>query len=307
MAFRLGPGHLLHYLRLRQVSARGDIGALLDEMRRLSSSAAFRPPSTRFAPLREAIARLTDIELAHDFPERMATECGRYRVEQVVHGIAPPEVFGDLATCEEEEILAAAVGEGRGAVVFSAHMCHANYVPNKLRALGFPAKCLVNWSEARRSRVSWVDRLVLPNHHRELSNRRYSLSVSESFVHIIAHISHGGVLVVLGDGRGAAHTSLPFLGGTWKFAAGFHELLHRMRTPTVTAAVRRDETGRPVIRLGSFPPTAAPDEGVRSYRSLLDTWVREAPECWRHLGPFLADAQGPGYFPTDGPSAGARG
>ncbi len=187
--------------------------------------------------------------------------------------------------------LQAALAEGRGVLVATAHYGAKQLLQVALPAAGFTV-CQLNY-HAPPERLTYVQRAVAQRLRRGIES-----SLRVTFIPARGHLrraveclQQGHVLIVAGDGSGveehrtASDRTFPFLGGSLRVPTGIASLAERMHAPVVPAFVVR-EGWRHRILLGPILRSGQGRDLLADYIALLERRVRERPDLWEFWEEF---------------------
>lgn len=261
----------------------------------MAAFAALRPKY--LAAVAGNMARILGLPPDHPRAQAMAMRALRQHsrawVDFVLFGQRPPEeALRHFARIEGEAHLEAALAEGRGVILLTAHL--GNY---ELGGLLLRARGLSLHTVYKPDRFEAVERL-----RTELRTRSgvVGIPVGEGFatLPLVKVLREGGLAGLQGD-RDFSMNGLPvpFFGREAPFPRGPWELAAMTGAPVVPAYFFTDEDHRFHARFE--PPIwvsgergarmASMEAGLRAYVEGLEALVRERPDQWYCFYPFWDD------------------
>ena len=243
-------------------------------------------------------ARILGVRAEDPAAERVARQMVRQHARAWVdffwYGQRPPEeALAQVASLEGLEHLDAALAEGRGTILLTAHAGNFELGGVLLRHRGMKVHTVY-----KRDRFAAVERLRARVRAQGGVVGIPVDGVGFSTLPLVPLLRQGALVGMQGDRDFSLH-GLPvtFFGREVPFPRGPWELAAMTGAPLVTAFFWADEAGRFHARFGAplrvsgarGERTAAMEAGMRAYAAELEALVRDHPSQWYCFYPFWDD------------------
>lgn len=210
---------------------------------------------------------------------------GRSTIETaLLPSIGQSGVLGMVESVEGFELIENAMASGKGAILVTGHIGNWELAGAYVAARGVPMDVIVR-TQANPLFDTYLNQtratlgMTVVRDHEAV--RRTPRSLREG--RAVAFVADQGVM-------GLASTFVPFFGRPAKTPRGAAVFAMRYKVPTLFVAALRQPSGRYRVSIEEIPVSSSGDREadvdriVASYTSVLERWVRTAPEqyFWHH-------------------------